>query len=123
MLKTFGLLLTVALFVFALIAPVQAADFEGEWVGHWRNSLDEEGPDSLSLYWDDGGLRGIWTNEVTLWGKQTGKNTLHLRGRRDNGTTYDCAVELEHGEMHFHYYATRVNGSTYEGWSELHRGY
>ncbi|MGO8943367.1 MAG: hypothetical protein ACLQJ7_06805 [Syntrophobacteraceae bacterium] len=119
--KTSGLLLTLVLVVFSLTAPVQAADFEGEWVGHWRNSLGEEGPDSLSLHWHDGGLRGIWTDGVTLWGPQTGKNTIHLRGKRDNGTTYDCAADIEHGEMALHYYATRVNGSTYEGRSELHR--
>ncbi len=61
--------MTLALFVFTLTAPVQAADFEGEWVGHWRNSLGEEGRDSLRLYSHDGGLRGIWTDGVTLWGK------------------------------------------------------
>ena len=124
MLKTSRLLLMAVLFVFALITQVHAGDFQGEWFGHWRNSLGEGGADSLSLhYTHHGDVRGTWSGDVRVWGEQTGEHSLHLNGERNNGVTYDIRAHRGHGEIHLHYTATRLNGSTYEGWSELHRRY
>ena len=111
-------------FLSLYVTPVHAADFEGEWVGHWTNSLGESGPDTLSLYRShEGRLTGNWSGNVNVWGRQTGRHELHLNGTRNNGTTYEVTAHGKHGELHLHYYATRPNGSTYEGWADLHRRY
>ena len=122
MLKPCVLFLTALLFVFALITPVYATDFEGEWVGHWRNSGGESGRDTLSLHESHHGeLKGTWTGNVRVWGKQTGEHSIRLHGKRDDGVSYDITAHGKHGKLDLHYDATRVNGSTYEGWSDLHR--
>jgi hypothetical protein len=122
MFKMCASFLTALLFAFVMITPVHAADFDGRWVGHWKNSLGERGRDSISLHYSrDGGLKGTWSGNVRVWGKQTGERSIHLRGERDNGTSYDITGYRRHGELHLHYNAMRVNGSTYEGWSELRR--
>jgi hypothetical protein len=122
MLKACGLFLTAMVFVFALIAPVHAGNFEGKWVGHWKNSLGESGRDSLRLYETrDGGLRGNWSGDVEVKGEQTSADSIRLYGHRDDGVRYRITAQKHHGEIELHYTATRRDGSTYEGWSELHR--
>lgn len=116
------LFFTALLFALVMITPAYAADFDGRWVGHWKNSLGERGGDSLSLHYSrEGGLKGSWSGNVRVWGKQTGERSIRLRGERDDGVSYDITGYRKHGELHLHYDATRPNGSTYEGWSELHR--
>ena len=122
--KVRGLLLVVMLFTLVATVPAHAGPFEGEWVGHWRNSLGERGHDSLSLYETrHGRLRGNWSGDVDVWGEETGERTIRLSGRRSDGVSYDITAYRQHGEIELHYYATRPNGTTYEGWSRLHRPY
>ncbi len=99
-----------------------AGNFEGEWSGHYTNSLGESGNEILSLHYSEQGeLMGAWGGDTMVRGEQTGEHSIHLRGERNNGTTYEITAHRKHGEMQLHYYATRANGSTYEGWEELHR--
>jgi hypothetical protein len=61
MFKMCTLFITSLLFALVMIIPVYAADFDGRWVGHWKNSLGERGGDSLSLHYSrEGGLKGSW---------------------------------------------------------------
>jgi len=122
MLKVCGLVFAAMLMVFTLIVPANAGPFQGEWVGHWENSLGEGGHDSLSLYESrDGTLRGTWSGNVEVHGAATGRDSIRLHGRRNDGVTYDITAEMHHGDVELHYSARRPNGSTYDGWAKFHR--
>jgi hypothetical protein len=123
MLRAFGLFFMTVVFVIAPLFPANAGSFEGDWVGYWRNSLGETGSDSLWLVESrDGQLHGTWTGDTRVWGQQTGENSMHLNGQRNDGNrSYDIIAHMNNGEMELHYFATRPDGSTYDGSSRLHR--
>lgn len=122
--KTCRFCLAVMLLVLALVLPAWADSFEGEWFGHWENSLGERGRDSLSLRQTrDGTYKGIWSGDTKVWGERTGEHTMRLHGRRDDGVSYNIEIHKERGEMELRYFATRPNGSRYDGFSRLRRSY
>ena len=122
MAKACGLFLMTLLLGLVLATTAHAAAFEGRWVGHWQNSLGEQGRDSLTLDQSAfGELRGFWTGHGEVWGEKTSGRSAHLQGRDREGTSYDITLRRDHNVIELHYYATRPDGSTYEGWSSLHR--
>jgi len=122
MLKRWGLLLTALLFVFVPVMSVYAADFEGQWVGHWKAITGERGNDSLSLReTHHGELKGIWNGRVKVEGRQTDENRIHLHGVQDNGVRVDIKGHLKHGELHLDIDKKAPAGTITELWSELHR--
>jgi hypothetical protein len=97
-----------------------ASNLSGKWTGHWSNTSNEKGEDSLVLAEDTkGNLNGTWSSDVKVSGKRINAGTAHLWGQTDN-RAYRFTATVQQGVIKMKYTAQRLDeGGSYGGVSTL----
>jgi|GEM_PF-325139 hypothetical protein len=92
----------------------------GSWSGHWKNSLDQSGPETLDLVTGkDETLSGTWSGDVPLIGWRIGNSTIYFEGTKP-GRFYRCAGRIEGSQLRLNYVAHRTKSTgKYHGIAQL----
>jgi hypothetical protein len=96
--------------------------FGGRWTGRWTNSVGETGDDTLDLVEDSArNLRGTWSGNVDVAGRQTDAASLALHARTKT-RDYQITGSLRGEVLTMKYVATRLDQpGSYAGQSTFSR--
>ena len=100
----------------------RSESLSGAWVGTWSNSLQETGPDSLTLSEDSaGGLTGVWSGNIQVQGRRLSSTEFELQGRNDR-RQFLIRGRLEGEKLRLTYTAQRLDAQgSYSGESRFQK--